>query len=63
MVTMREVESREEGGEGSAWLARLSAPRAALLPRVVEVRREKRGGRGWRAWARLVRHFCRASLR
>ena len=30
--TMRLVERREEGEEGSAWLARLGAPRTATLP-------------------------------
>ena len=33
------------GGEGSAWLARLGAPRAALLPRVLTIHPVIWGGR------------------
>ena len=46
---MGEVEGREKRGEGSAWMARLSAPRAAFAVRSEEVEgREKRGeGSAW----------------
>ena len=46
-VGFRWVESREENGEGSAWLARVGAPRAAVPPCVPEQGgREAPGGAG-----------------
>ena len=47
---MGEVEGREKRGEGSAWMARLSAPRAAFAVRHKVGRREERGeGSAWMA--------------
>ena len=40
------VGSREKNGEGSAWLARLGAPRAAVPPCGPEEGGEGHGGRG-----------------
>ena len=45
-VGFRWVGSREENGEGSAWMARVGAPRAAIPPCVPEEGGEAPGRRG-----------------
>ena len=51
-VGLQRREEGEEGKEGSAWMARLSAPARRFRHASYEEgvgRREKRGVRGWRA--------------